>query len=412
MESSQYYSITTRRFVLRCAHPEWLGRTQNLYNEVILFYYNLFLDKQEQGEEWEVLNSREAMRRLETLTVEGRNKCPVDNPLPWGGIPLYFRRSAINGAVTAAKGYLAGRDINHRTENFHCAVTFYKGAYRDLTEQSIELKVWNGEAWTWLHCRLSGNEIPDYAVPMSPSLILKGREQYLNLPVKVRVSDGRKARERIRQMTNVCAVQFSNNDVFVTAVVLNEAGTQENVHFFRGGKEYRYLCNKTLEKIEYSESKMGIAGMENQTEEAITRKNSTTQLYNRKYWKKLKNLSEYYAHKISRQLVDYCVEQNVGILILPEYDKRYTRCVMYSVGNWSPIHLSSRIRKQLFYKAWKAGILVLETGAKGCSNVCSVCGLPVRKLGSDCRCENGHQFNRSLNTARNLGRKCLDSFKR
>lgn len=38
---------------------------------------------------------------------------------------------------------------------------------------------------------------------------------------------------------------------------------------------------------------------------------------------------------------------------------------MIGSGNWSTMHLSSGIRSNLPYKAWKNGILVIETYAKG-----------------------------------------------
>ena len=50
----------------------------------------------------------------------------------------------------------------------------------------------------------------------------------------------------------------------------------------------------------------------------------------------------------------------------------------------------------------KAGDLV--------KSVCAICGGKVRRKGNEFLCENGHQGNRFLNDARNLGRKCQDSF--
>lgn len=428
MQPRTYYCITVRRFTLRCRHRDWLEETQILYNKVIFFYYKLFLDLVKQDEEIRCLNSQQIMRRLELLTIAGRDKQPVSNPLPWEKFPLYLRRAAINGAVTAAKSFLSRNREMKEEQNgsqpvksldieedkiFHCAVTFYKGAYRELKENSVELKVWTGTEWTWLHCRLSGNSFPDYGEVLSPCLILGKKMEYLNVPVKEIVIDGRKAKERVQQQAKVCSIQFTNEDTLVSAVILNAEGEQLNVRFFRGGAEYVHRCRQVLQRISDSEKKMGIGtektGLSG-TEKSEANKKEIQQPFNQKYWMKLKHLSEYYAHNCSRQLVEYCIEQGVGILILPKYSKQYTKYVMLSAGNWSPVHLSNRIRNQLFYKAWKAGIVTVEVNACGCGRVCSVCGAEIRKRGNSSFCENGHQSNRYLNTARNLGNKCLKSF--
>ena len=86
---------------------------------------------------------------------------------------------------------------------------------------------------------------------------------------------------------------------------------------------------------------------------------------------------------------------------------------MIGSGNWSTMHLSFRIRSNLSYKAWKNGILVIETYAKGISETCSVCGAPVKTANrktDEYTCENGHRGSRSLNSARNLSHKCILQF--
>lgn len=494
MSNQGFYSITVRRFTLRCSHSDWLVQTQTLYNEVILFYYQLFLSLEER-EEIYALNSQQTMRRLEVLTIEGREKIPVKYPLPFPKLPLYFRRAAINTAVTAAKSFLNRQDSDdetkEKTKSFHCAVTFYKGAYRELTESSIQLKTWTGKQWKWLSCRLSGNSFLPQAEIMSPSLISKGNIYYMNLPFKEVVEDGRKAKERIEQHNKVCSISFTNGDTLAVAVILNHREEQVNVRFFRGGAEYAHRCRQILERIASSEKKMGketiknkriqtdyisgnltekeiaksieknlpgieenrqeirksitkinknlsemeenILGIEknlpeieknfSEREEPIPKEEENIQViketisrerqpHNQKYWMKLKHISEHYAHNCSKQIVEYCLEQQAKILIIPEYNKNYTKYVMNATGNWSPVHLSKRIRSQLSYKAWKAGIVVLEVSAQGCANTCAQCHAVIHKKGNDYWCENGHKGNRYLNTARNLGCKCLRSFRR
>ena len=126
----------------------------------------------------------------------------------------------------------------------------------------------------------------------------------------------------------------------------------------------------------------------------------------------LKHLNEHYAHQVSKEIMDFCKENHTGILVLPEYDEDFSRISMYRSGNYSPLHLSIRIRNYLKYKAWAEGILVLELRADGTEKQCSICGATGKKQGSIFICQNGHQVNRFLNGARNLGRKCQESFRK
>ena len=103
MEKMPYYAITVRRYNVLFRHTEWFHQTQDLYNEILLFYYQLYLETFPD----EQPGTQEALRILEKLTIVGRDKQPVPNPLPWKKVPLYFRRAAINTATAAAKSYLA-----------------------------------------------------------------------------------------------------------------------------------------------------------------------------------------------------------------------------------------------------------------------------------------------------------------
>ena len=101
--AKEHYVITTKRFLLRTRHNDWLVYTRDLYNEVLTFYYHLFIDHPE----FHALGNQDAMRALEKRTIVGRDKMPVPEPLPWKKVPLYFRRAAINEAIAAGKSYLS-----------------------------------------------------------------------------------------------------------------------------------------------------------------------------------------------------------------------------------------------------------------------------------------------------------------
>ena len=127
MEKTRFYAITVRKFNVLTRHLDWMKNTQEFYNEILGFYYNLYLDvfsgkkcKDPLGVQTEsqdstsssrstgrTAGSMDMLRQLEKLTIVGRDKKPVPYPIPWEKVPLYFRRAAINGAVAAARSYLS-----------------------------------------------------------------------------------------------------------------------------------------------------------------------------------------------------------------------------------------------------------------------------------------------------------------
>ena len=110
--------------------------------------------------------------------------------------------------------------------------------------------------------------------------------------------------------------------------------------------------------------------------------------------------------------MEFCVREEARVIVIPSYDKEFSKIVQYRSGMYSPLYLGSRIREFLKYKAWSAGIVVLELSAEGTSSRCFVCGGKIRKNGAMFECENGHQGSRFLNSARNLGVKCQKDFER
>ena len=109
--------------------------------------------------------------------------------------------------------------------------------------------------------------------------------------------------------------------------------------------------------------------------------------------------------------MDYCKAHEAKIIVLPQFENVYQTYIMKQAGNFSPIHLSSAIREKIKYKAWREGITVLESVQHNINSVCSICGGQIKTYGSLYQCENGHQGNRYLNSAWNLGIKCRESFR-
>lgn len=383
------YSIRTWRMRLVCSEPIWLDRTEEYFQNVVEFYYHLLRQHEE------LWNSSlfDIQRSLELLTLVGRDGRQPTNPLPMGKVPVYLRRAAINKASATVK---STQELQSGfPEKLEAKVTFFKGMYSDLTDRSICLKLWNGEKWIWTDCKLKGRPFPQDGQLMSPTLVKEGRRYLLNIPVKQENSDARTAKERMAEGTSLCSVRFTNTDIFAVCCILDEQGKQLAVHTCRGGDAYRHRCKLLETRIQ--KSRPNTVG-------------DNSPQPNRKYYMHLKNLSEHYAHQVSREILNFCKENQAGIIVLPDYDQNFTRMAMVKSGDFSPLHLSSKIRTNLQYKAWAEGILVLETRTDGLKDKCAICGGKVRRKGNEFLCENGHQGNRFLNDARNLGRKCQDSF--
>ncbi len=443
MPPSGCYAITTRKFNLIHDHREWFADTQTLYNSVVGFYCGLYVElwggrrsepadgQKDNGLQMgsaderqdiqgrndaaarRLPNNRDAMGILEKRTIPGRDgKTPL-NPLPFETVPLYFRRAAINAAIAAAKSTLARETEGSRIPEFHQSVTYYKGTYKDLTDHSVTLKVWNGEKWVWTECKLSGNHLPKDAQVMSPSIVVREKRLEFHVPVKEEVTDGRNAKERMAAGEKICAAVFTNEDACVVCSVtegkakpaMDETQTVDDgkvsygpALFIRGGKEYAHKCRQVMEKLEKSKS---------------STKDDGNAKANQKYWMRIKHLNDSYSHLFSKKVIDFCKEQGAKVLVLPEYKKPYTDMVMAKAGNFSPLHLSFQIREKLKYKAWKTGIIVLEAGEHHTGDRCAICGAKAKRCGKhriDYICENGHTGNYYLNMARNLGVRCMESF--
>lgn len=390
MEGTPYYSITTKKYQVLFRHTDWLMKTQKLYNEILKFYYDLYLETFPDSRP----GAMEALRTLEKLTIPGRDKKAVPVPFPWKKTPLYFRRAAINTAIGAAKSFLSRQVQQAKTEEFCEAVTFYKGMYREFQQDTIQLKLWTGEIWKWATLKLRNNRIPEQGQMMSPSLLLKQNRAELHIPFRLPVSDGRSFQERMRAGERICSLVFTNQDACVVCCAMEQDQGKTGCCFLRGGSQYTHLCRQTLEKIEKSQNSCG-AGNNPKA--------------NRKYWDRLRNLTDYYSHEFSRRILEFCREQQVKILVLPEHDPKYGKQLQAFTGRYSPIYLSHSIREKLKYKAWQEGIVTVELQQHNIRSQCSICGSLVQIRGSEYVCPEGHRGNRYLNSARNLGKKCLEN---
>ena len=108
------YAITTYKIQLNYKHLDWFKKTQSLFDAVLAFYYEL-LEKQPEALS---LTNQNLLRHLELQTIKQRNGTPPETPLPFKKIPLYFRRAAINAAISMYRSYISKlRDWETSMEN-------------------------------------------------------------------------------------------------------------------------------------------------------------------------------------------------------------------------------------------------------------------------------------------------------
>lgn len=441
MSSRTGYCITTLRLRLRCGHPEWLFLTQELFNQIELFYYQLFLEHKELWGE----TSQEILRQLEMLSLPGKERRLPESPLPWENIPPYFRRAAVNAGIAAAKSRMRKGKLTDgkRVKKLNSAMVFYKRMYKNFSQKEITLKLWDGSRWQWMRCRLYGRNFPEGGELMSPSVVFDRNFIMLHVPVKETTRDASSVRSRIKEGRNICGLQFAGGDIACVGSVFDQDGKELGVRFFRGGNAYSHRCRMVLERMEKSRKSMG---------------GGTEAGQNRKYWIHLAHLTDSYAHEVSRKIVQFCQEKDVSVIAIaketeetvgnagrsPEkssersagksseenLEKNAAKSSKKSPEKISSedgvenvdvknrktmemLHAEHKMREFLHYKAWKAGIVVIEFLPDHTDDVCALCGSAITETGKtsgEFVCGNGHHGNRSLNAARKLALNCRMQF--
>lgn len=399
------HTTITYRFRLYEKHQERFQATKRLYNLVVKHYYEILKERLGLLE----LSGHELLRELERMSVGTKEmKAACQEPeYPLVGmmkVPLYFRRAAINNAAGLMRRGME-QDGHHDTEKelFQLSPVYYKGMYRNWNqeEKSIELKLYDGEKWSWGKYRYTGRDLPENGVCQSPVLVVGKKDVQLHVPVELPVEDTRTIKERMQEEERILAVAFPGDDSMAIGAVLNRNGTLEATAFWKGGQQRKAVRNAYKKKIEMQKA-TGQSG--------------------RKYQEKTRNMNDFYAHQVSRRIVDYCIEQNIRVIAVPNYqraidfgDKQYLKTDNFE---W----IGRRIIQYLKYKAYAQGIVVSSVPMYHISDTCSICGAKVKRYnegyvpgkgsygGSLYNCPNGHQGNSGLNAARNVGKRFLSFY--
>jgi len=398
------HSTLTYRVRLYDRHFDRLKETKELYDRVVKHFFEVLTQEEDLLLQSDFL----LLRALETKCIGTKEMkaAGVSPQYPLTGfpkVPLYFRRSAINTAIDLARKKATTLNPN---------MVLYKGMYQEFTDKTIQIKLLCNGKWEWVTYPFSGREFPEGTERLSPMLVLYKKTAWLEVPVSFPVEDVRTVKERMKTEERICALAFPDNDTLAVAALLDRNGNELEHRFCRGGKQKEEQRRRVLGKIRISEESRGFEA----------RKNVAKVMENTGYYAELKDINRHYAHSISRQILDFCREQNIKVLVVPNYeksidfsDKRYLKTDAY---RW----LGRSIIKNLKYKAFQQGIVVTSIRPYHIADCCSECGEKIRRYnqghtagknyygGKLFTCPNGHSGNAALNTAKNVGKSFLTYF--
>lgn len=393
------HSILRYRVRLYDRHFTWLKATKELYTRVAEHFFQVLMQEEELLEQSDFLLLRALEARcIGTKEMKAKGMAPKYPFIGFPKIPLYFRRSAINAAIDLAR---------KKAGNLEPNMVLYKGMYQNFTECTIDLKLFNGKSWVWVTYPFTGRKFPENAKKLSPMLVIEKKDAWLEVPLSFPVEDVRTVKQRMQTEERICSVSFPDNDVLAVAVILSKDGMEEKYRFFRGGKAKEHRRRILLERLRISEQSRGTVGKK-------TEKNENASLY-----LALGDLNRHYAHCISRQILDFCLEQEIKVIVVPNYEtsidfrnKQYLKTDAY---RW----IGRSIISNLKYKAFGKGIVVTTVRPYHITDCCSECGAKIRRYnaghaagqnyygGKLFVCPNGHTGNVARNTAINIGKNFL-----
>ncbi len=422
MSSKTGFCTITYRFRLYCENMQLLRETKVMYNRVLKYYYDVI---RQETAIWEV-PKLQMMRELELLTVGSRGESSDDTkyPFPFEKVPLYFRRAAINDAIRLHRSFRTGEEGGAKsTATFDAAPIYYKGMYKEFTSTSINLKLYNGAKWVWQLCEIDtcGRTMPTAEKIQSPIIVLDKDCAMLHVPVKEEVEDARSAKERLANNEKICAVYFPNSDTLATMVLLEADSTFIKSKFIGGGKELSHRKQILLDRIEKNRQSMGYGKEKwNEWEE---KNGPVPREENKAIKEKIHHITDDVAHKVSREIIEFCKENEVSIIVVPNYKQQLDFSKIGYVSSTRYDWIGRRIISYVKYKSFAEGIVTVTASTKNIAACCNKCGAVVKKYnknhkpgvtfygGKNFICPNGHQGNSYFNSAMNVAKNFLQATK-
>ncbi len=230
---------------------------------------------------------------------------------------------------------------------------------------------------------------------MSPSLVINSKCVMIHIPVKEIVEDVRTVKERMQdEDLKVCGISFSNTDNVAVCTILNRNGEFVKSKFISGGDFYKSQTDKILKQIKKHRQKL---------------KKELEVADHKTYLKKLNNIRQNTAHRISKEIINFCKENNVKVISISKMEDD-VQGFAHRLGKYSPITLKRIIVNYLHYKSFREGILITTVRQNYTASKCHKCRAKVKKQEIEFTCENGHKGNYYFNTAMNIGKMSLKKF--
>lgn len=396
---------TTYKIKFFTENAREIRQTQEKYNELVEKYYNLLF----KYEELNNLNKMECLREVEKLTTIGRKKGKPKDYKPAEYIedkaPGLFKRSAINQAIYMVRSYYALLKKSEEDENFKqpqkaqkfdCLVRYYKGMYRDLKPNGeVSIKLFDGEKWNWYKGKFEHWNFKKDCIVQSPVLEVNKKYVMAYVPVVKNREDIPIFSEISKEKDlKICSVVFTNRNKPITAVIVDRDGKFEKSIWLSYGGKYK----NQIQKIQNKKRK----NLEENPNIKLQYKVHKT--YNLKTNRTVK----YYAHVASKQLINFCQENNAKIIVTPAVNPKEFSQYITKNDRSKPIYLRNAIVEDLKYKTYRTGINFTEVRGGAVARKCYKCGEKViNATGSQekkikTQCKNGHKLDYYLNSAMNL----------
>lgn len=203
--------------VARPGLEAWHTQTKALYNQVIAFYFELY----QAHPGWLDLDQQTALVQAEKLTHRTDHNpspiWPLAEAIP-ANMPAMVRRAAINAARGAFKSFHSnyyrwqkqkekfeakGKRLHHRPpvppRLFNFNLPFYAGMFKERTDSSIMVRLYNGKSWQWvkLHLVKRAEPIPAEWAAGCPVLVKRRDRFCLHTPLEKKVEKPAKAVDQV-----------------------------------------------------------------------------------------------------------------------------------------------------------------------------------------------------------------------
>ncbi len=336
----------------------WFEATIEIYRKAVAFLAEVA------KKEWNRLAGLDSFGQVNLLEkLTHRSKKSPSPPYDFDGkfykFPSYFRRSAIKEALgyvsshmTRFEKWRARPKGKAPTWNPEPRVypTFYKGEMVKWLESGrVRLKLWNGKEWLWYEVAFEPLELERFANADldSPSLVVKDGRAWLCIPF----SRAKRLPKRSDKHP-VLAVDLGYETLAVCSV-MTSYGTVLGRHYIDLPREKDrlrrlagYIAKKASQTVVLTEG------------------------FCRQNWRKARAITDYMAHKVSRELVNLARRYGCKVIVFESLRRlrlnkaRGSKRIRRKPNYW----VRGRIRRYTAYKARWEGIRVSYVSPKGTSS--------------------------------------------